>query len=60
MAFSLMELVLLVAAILGLYKLMRPVQEMLERAILKLLSPGERRFIDAEVLWDEIRKKRKE
>ena len=60
MGTNLAELILLAAAAAGLYVLLRPVQAWLERWILKFLDPKERSLIDAEIVADQNRKKRKE
>lgn len=55
---SLTEIVLLVAVVLGLYRLLRPLQDWLEDMIFRLLDPKQRAFIAAEVIDDINRKKR--
>jgi hypothetical protein len=55
---SLTEIVLVVAVVLGLYRLLRPVQEWLEDLIVRLLDPKQRAFIAAEVI-DEVNRKKK-
>jgi len=55
---SLTEIVLLVAVILGLYRLLTPLQDWLEDMIFRLLDPKQRAFIAAEVIDDINRKKK--
>lgn len=48
MGTTLVEIVLLLAAVYGLYRLLRPLQRRLEYWILGLLAPGRPRIIDLE------------
>ena len=55
------ELVVLVAAVAGLYYALRPIQAGIERWLLRLLDPRRRGVIDAEIVPDdESKRKRKE
>ncbi len=59
MEMTLLEAALLVAAVAGLYLLLRPLQRWIESALRRWLDPSRRNVIDAEIVRGS-RKERKE